>query len=84
VLIPALASRTFAADSTVPCPGDPGHVGRSRGAGPALAGSHAAAEEAERSHAAGLVSEPIHAAVAADAGNSPDASSTDATRSAED
>jgi hypothetical protein len=70
-------------DLTVLCPGDPGHVGHSRGAGPV--GSHVAAagevhfraaaeEEAVHFHAAAEpVSEPIRAAVAADV-----------TRSAED
>ena len=78
---------------TAPCPGDLGHVGHSRGAGPAVAAHFLAA--------AGPVSEPIHAAVAADearfgdatrsaggrsadAVSSPAASSTDGTRSAEE
>jgi len=69
-------------DLTVLCPGDPGHVGHSRGAGPV--GSHVAAAGEVHFRAAAVgavhfhgaaepVSEPIRAAVAADV-----------TRSAED
>ena len=103
---------TETASLTVPCWGGLAHEGHSLGAVPAVGGSRvaaaaegvhfrAAAEEAERfPGAAAQVSEPIHAAVAADEarfvdanrtadGHSADAgypvaSSTDVTRSAED
>ena len=101
----ALATETLAIEVTFPCRVDAAHVERSRAVAAAVVDSRAAAAEEVHFRAAaaaavyfrgatGPVSEPIHAALAADeahfagatrsadAGISPDASSMDVTRSA--